>query len=77
MAVKYHESPNKPKALAGDAGVTLSTIQRVLSTEYAPTLDTVEAIAVAFNLQPYQMLIKELKAAKPTAVRATTRKQAA
>ena len=60
MEVRFSESPNKPRALAVLSGVTLSTIQRALSAENASTLDTVEAIATAFNLLPHQMLVENI-----------------
>ena len=45
MESRFKLSPNKPMAMAKTVGITLSSIQRVLSGESAPTLDTVEAIA--------------------------------
>lgn len=68
IAVHYATSTNKPKSLASDAGVTLSTVQRALSAETAPTLDTVEAISKAFGLEPYQTLVVGLNIEKPQAV---------
>ena len=78
MDERYSLSSNKPKSLAVDAGVTLSTIQRVLSEENAPTLDTVEAISGAFGLSPYQLLVAKLDVKRPQVVRpqATTTKKA-
>lgn len=77
MEVHFRESPNKPKALALAAGVTLSTIQRALSEENAQTLDTVEAIALAFKLQPHQMLVENVRAGKLASEKAESRKRAA
>jgi len=50
MESKYLLSQNKPKSLSKDASVSLSSVQRALSGETAPTLDTLEAFAEVFNL---------------------------
>lgn len=50
MDTRYPLSPNKPRSLAKDAGISLSSVQRAISGETAPTLDTVEAIADALRV---------------------------
>ena len=59
MEIKYKASSNKPKALAKDAGISLSSVQRAISGETAPNLDTVEAIVNALGSNPAAMLQKE------------------
>lgn len=56
MEERYWNSRNKPMALAKEAGVSLSTVQRLLSKEQATTIDTIEAVAGVFGLQAFQLL---------------------
>lgn len=56
MELRYPLGRNKPKSLAIEAGVSLSTVQRAIGGETAPTLDTVEAIADVFKISPARML---------------------
>lgn len=60
MEIKYETSSNKPKALAKDAGISLSSVQRAISGETAPNLDTVEAIVNALGSSPATMLQQEV-----------------
>lgn len=57
METRYEQASNRPLALAKDAGVTLSTVQRVLSREHATNVDTIEALAKVFGLPPFQLLV--------------------
>lgn len=68
MALHFKESRNRPKALAGKAGVSLSTIQRILEARTGATLDNIEAIAEVFELSVYQILIPALDIANPQIV---------
>lgn len=68
METHYRESRNRPKALAKDAGVTLSTIQRMLKAEVGASLDNIEAVADAFDISVYQLLIPELDIDNPQLV---------
>lgn len=52
-------------ALAQHARVPQSTIGRLLRGEQSPTLDMVERLAQAFDLEPWQMLVPELDATNP------------
>lgn len=52
----YPNSRNRPRSLADDAGISLSSVQRALSGETAPTLDTLEAIAGVFKVTFSQLL---------------------
>lgn len=57
MESRYRESTNRPMALAKDAGVTLSTVQRTLSRETGASIDTLESFAKVFGLAAYQLLM--------------------
>lgn len=64
----YATSTNRPLALAKDAGVSLSTVQRVLAEDVGASLDVVEAIATVFHLSSYQLLIPALDVGNPQIV---------
>ncbi len=53
------------KRLAQMAGLTPSTIGRIVSLEHAPVIDTMEAIARSFRLQVWQMLVPKLDPSAP------------
>lgn len=57
MEQRYKESGNRPMALARDAGVSLSSVQRTLSRETGASIDTVEAFARVFGLKAYQLIM--------------------
>lgn len=57
MEERYWQSRNKPLALAKEAKVSLSTVQRMLSKEQSTTIDTVEAFAGVFGLPAFQLLV--------------------
>jgi len=57
MEQRYAASSNRPLALAKDAGVSLSSVQRTLSRETGASIDTVEAFSRVFGLQAYQLLM--------------------
>lgn len=56
MDQKYPGHPNKPKALAKDAGIGLYTVQRLLDGSTGANLDTIEAIATVFKVHPHELL---------------------
>ncbi len=56
------------KRLAERAGLTPSTVGRILSLEHAPVIDTVESIAKALRLKPWQMLVPQLNPSAPPTV---------
>jgi transcriptional regulator with XRE-family HTH domain len=68
MEHHYRESGNKPRALAKDAGVSLSTIQRMLKAENGATIDNIEAVASAFRMSAYQLLLPMLDVQNPPIV---------
>ncbi len=53
------------KRLAQMAGLTPSTIGRIVSLEHAPVIDTMESIARSFRLQTWQMLVPKLDPSAP------------
>lgn len=63
---------NQPKSLAKKAGITLSSVQRALSAENAATLDTIESLALAFDLSVYQLLAPEIDPANPATIKGAT-----
>ena len=73
MAHHYAESSNRPKALAQDAGVSLSTVQRIMKQETGATLDNLESIAAAFHLSAYQLLLPNLHPDNPGVVNGATK----
>jgi transcriptional regulator with XRE-family HTH domain len=65
MELRFRTSPNKPLALAKRAGISLSSVQRVLNQQAGASIDTIEALAAAFDLSGYQLLIPELHIQAP------------
>ena len=57
MDQRYRDSANRPMALAKDAQVSLSSVQRTLSRETGASIDTVESFARVFGLPPFQLLV--------------------
>lgn len=68
MEVRYRESANQPRALAKDADISLSSVQRVIAGQTGPGVDTIECIANAFDLSLYQLLIPGLDPHRPQEV---------
>jgi DNA-binding phage protein len=64
----YKDSDNRPKALANDTGLSLSSVQRVLSAEAGASIDTIEVIANAFDLSTYHLVLPNLDAQNPQVV---------
>lgn len=57
MEQRYRDSSNRPMALAKEAGVSLSTVQRTLSREHGASIDTLERFARVFGLPSFQLLV--------------------
>lgn len=57
MEQRYKESSNRPLALAKDARLSLSSVQRTLSRETGASIDTVESFAKVFGLPPFQLIV--------------------
>lgn len=73
MDLHFRESTNRPKSLALAAHVSLSTVQRILSAETGATVDNIEAVASAFQMSAYQLLIPEVNAGNPQIVHGATK----
>lgn len=72
MVRHYKESGSRPRALAKDAGVSLSTIQRILAREVGATIDNIESVAGVFHLSAYQILVPMLDVRNPQIIKGAT-----
>lgn len=61
MKQRYPDHPNRPLALAKDARISLSSVQRTMEARTGASVDTIEAIAIVFGVQPFQLLISPAK----------------
>lgn len=77
MEVHLKDETNKPMALQKLCGVKKSTVQRILARSTGANLETLEAIAGAFGLSVYQLLIPELRAENPQIVQGATKAEEA
>jgi len=68
MERAFEMSSNKPRELAKRAGVSLSTVQRVISGEIGPSLDILEQLATALDVSTYQLVLPNLDAENPQVV---------
>lgn len=57
MNLRYSEYDNRPKALASDAGVSLSTVQRVLEKKIGASVDTLALIAGALDCSVVELFV--------------------
>jgi transcriptional regulator with XRE-family HTH domain len=64
------------KALGKKAGIGASTIRRILDKTVSPSIDKVDAIAKAYGLQAYQLLIPDWKPSNPPVVPYTATEKA-
>ena len=65
MQSHLKEEGDKFRALSKAAGVSKSTVQRIMSRDVGVSLDNLEAIAAVFQLSAYQILIPGLNTAAP------------
>ncbi|HEX5125737.1 MAG TPA: helix-turn-helix domain-containing protein [Rhodocyclaceae bacterium] len=56
MDAHFADSANKPKSLANEAALSLSSIQRVLAGDVGASIDTMEALATVFGLTVPELL---------------------
>lgn len=73
MNKHFEIKSNKPKSLAEEAKVSLSTVQRIIAAEVGASLDNIEAIAGAFGLSAYQLLIPNLNIDNPQVIKGATK----
>ncbi len=69
----FSMSSNKPKALAAQAKVSLSTVQRIIAAEVGASLDNIEAIASVFEVSTYQLLVPNLNIENPQVIKGATK----
>jgi len=63
--MKKHYKRENLSQLATDAGVGLASIDRIKKMQTSVGLDIVEAVAGAFKMQPWQLLVPALDADNP------------
>jgi transcriptional regulator with XRE-family HTH domain len=63
--IEFRERPNVPLALAHASGVSKSTVQRIISGDVGADLETLEKVAKALGLIPYQLFIPNLDVKNP------------
>lgn len=63
---------NKPMMLAKKADISLSSVQRIMNKQTGASLDTIESVALALGVSPYQLLIPELDVENPQIVAGAT-----
>lgn len=68
MEHKFQGADNKPMKLAKSAGCSLSTVQRAISMEAGASIDTIEQLALALDVSPYQLIIPSLDIQNPQIV---------
>ena len=64
----YANEDNKPKRLAQDAQISLSSAQRVLAADVGASIDTLESIANVFEISVYQLVLPNLDVSNPQVV---------
>jgi transcriptional regulator with XRE-family HTH domain len=71
LAALMRRSPalSSPKKLAARIGSSKSTIERIRAGAVACQLDTLQLIAKAFELQPWQLLVPGLDPSNPPLLR--------
>ena len=75
MNVNYRGSENKPLDLANDAGISLSSVQRILNKSVGASVDTLERISIALGVSVYQLLIPNLNPRNPQVVKGATKEE--
>ena len=63
--IEFRDEANVPLALAKLANVSKSTIQRILEAKVGAELETIEKVAKALGLIPYQIFIPNLDVKNP------------
>jgi transcriptional regulator with XRE-family HTH domain len=60
--------PDRVKALVKASGVSKAQVYRVLSSDSGATIDIIERLALALDVQVYQLLIPNLDAKNPQVI---------
>lgn len=63
----------RQRQLSKDAGVSFSTIQRIMQCDVGASLDNLESIAAVFDLSTYQLLIPGLNVNNPQVVKGASK----
>lgn len=63
--MKADRDLNSQPKVAAASKVAQSSVGRILRGEQSPTLDMVHALAAAFDLEPWQMLVPDLEPGNP------------
>ena len=69
--------PDTVAALAAAARVGGGTIQRIKSADVSCGIDTLQAIASAYDLEPWQLLVPAIDPKNPPALRQLSQEEAA
>lgn len=64
-AKAHHRTGRDRLSLATAAGVSPSTVGRIMNLEQAPGIDTLDALARVYGLRAWQLLIPNLDPANP------------
>lgn len=75
MNEHFREAGDKPMALAKASGLSKSSVQRILAQETGASLDNLEALAAAFHLSAYQLLVPALDVNNPQVVQGATKEE--
>lgn len=67
MDVRFAASGNRPMALAKRAGISLSSVQRIVACDVGASIDNIEAIAAALGQPVYRLLLADMTADDPEA----------
>lgn len=68
MQLHYRDEGDKHMALSKAAGVSKSTVQRIVKRDVGASIDNLEAIAAVFQLSAYQMLVPSLDVESPEVI---------
>ena len=63
--MKADRTLNSQPKVAAASKVAQTSVGRILRGEQSPTLDMVQALATAFDLEPWQMLVPDLEPGNP------------
>lgn len=76
LMAAHKDLDSQPKVAAATRGaIDQTTVGRVLKGQHSVQISTVEALAKAFDVEPYQLLIPGLNAKNPQVLRAISEKE--
>ena len=74
----YSHLPNvtaRVKELAKDSGIGHGTVQRIMDRKVGASLDNIEALANAFSVSVYQLMLPSLDVRNPQVVKGATEEE--